>query len=88
MLKEVLGVEDFSCFKALFVVVKEVFVKVELDLVSRGSYQVPNSVYNTVSVSREVGSFSKEKCLGYSYKQVKFRGVSFKEFQAFRLNSQ
>ena len=38
MLKGVLGAEDFSCFKALFVVVKEVFVKVELNLVSRSFY--------------------------------------------------
>ena len=38
ILKEVLGAEDFSCFRALFVVVREVFVKVRLDLVSRGFY--------------------------------------------------
>ena len=38
MLKGVLSAEDFSCFRALFVVVREVFVKVELDLVSRGFY--------------------------------------------------
>ena len=38
MLKEVLSAEDFCCFRALFIVVKEVFVKVELDLVSKGFY--------------------------------------------------
>ena len=38
MLKRVLGAEDFSCFRALFIVVREVFVKVELDLVSRSFY--------------------------------------------------
>ena len=38
MLKRVLGTKDFSCLKALFVVVKEVFIKVKLDLVSRGFY--------------------------------------------------
>ena len=38
MLKRVLSAEDFSYFRALFVVVKEVFVKVELDLVSRSFY--------------------------------------------------
>ena len=38
ILKGVLGIEDFSCFKALFVVVREVFIKVELSLVSRGFY--------------------------------------------------
>ena len=38
MLKRVLGAENFSCFRALFVVVREVFVKVELNLVSKGFY--------------------------------------------------
>ena len=38
ILKEVLSAEDFCCFKALLVVVREVFVKVELNLVSKGFY--------------------------------------------------